>query len=140
MASAKNRFNWVSVVDVESAAKAMHTGGWSAAFNCAVTSLVAMSALIQRHPVLGLDGFALLDAAIFGMIAWRIYRLSFAWSVGGLLFFLMERVEMARSHPTQHGGGVITIILFLGYLSAVRGGWYLRTHKQIVPDATLVSS
>ena len=53
----------------------------------------ALTALISALSVGGYTLYNFLDAFIFAIVAWRIYRLSFSWSIFGLVFFLVERID-----------------------------------------------
>jgi hypothetical protein len=77
----------------------------------------------------------LLDAALFGVIAWRVNRMSRAWSVIGLVAFVLEKVnQFAFSHlvPTGPSGWIIAFLLTCGFIAGVRGTF--AAHKFQEPN------
>lgn len=73
---------------------------------------------------------ALVDAALFFAIAWRLGKTkSRAWAVTGLLLYMLE---VGFAFATRPGGiGVISIVFVIAYVNAVRGAFaYYRYAKQ----------
>ena len=66
------------------------------------------------------DAWILVDAILFAVIAWRLWRKSRAWAVVGLAFMVLENVDKLKSAPSTFG--VITIILSLAIVNAVSRG------------------
>lgn len=121
----------------------MHAGAGVSAFVSVVTAIIGIMSL-AGHPVFGMDGWVLIDAALFGAIAWRIFRLSLPWSIVGLLLFLGEKVYMFMGHPVAHGNIIVAFFFFLAYVNAVRGGLYLQGNpvvpEQAAPEQALMPS
>jgi hypothetical protein len=108
----------------------------AASFSCAVTILVSVFSLF------GFDLFSLLDGAIFGIIAWRIYKLSFSWSIVGLLFFVAERVEGLHRGLVKVNafGWIFAGALTMCYLNSIRATWFLRKNRKLITEPTEVAT
>jgi hypothetical protein len=90
MAKSQNRW-WPSVDDLEGAKDAAHQAAGAAAFVAGVTTLFSILAIFGIHILPGFSPLSLVDASIFAIAAWRIYKMSRAWAVVGLLLFAGER-------------------------------------------------
>jgi hypothetical protein len=133
MASGKSSSWWPSIQNPETAVKAMQFGAYTAALSAILTAGISGAAIYLRHPVLGMDAWALVDATLFAIVAWRVYRQSLPWSIAGLVIFSLERLLAFISNPHLIIGGVIATVIFLPYyVNAVRGGLYLRAARR--PD------
>jgi len=125
---------WPSIENPENAVKAMQFGAYTAALGAILTAGISAAAIYLQHPVLGIDAWALVDASLFAIVAWRVYRLSLPWSIAGLVIFSLERLLSFLTNPHLGIGGVIAIVLFFPYyLNAVRGGLYLRAARKPAP-------
>jgi hypothetical protein len=123
-----NRY-WPNMDSSENAIQAMHNGAGAAVFTTLISAGFGAASLFLGHPVLGMDGWVLVDAAIFAVIAWRIYRLSLPWAITGLALFTLEKAfSLVNGQATS--GIVVAIIFWLFYLHAVRGGLYLRKARK----------
>jgi predicted Zn finger-like uncharacterized protein len=127
----ENRF-WPVVDSPEKAIKLMHGGAFAAALGCALTTAFSVAAIFLGHSVLGLDSWGLVDAALFAVIAWRIYRLSLPWAITGLVVFTVERLYTFVSDPRMGAGLIVAFFFFLAYLHSIRAGLYLRNTKMTV--------
>jgi hypothetical protein len=111
----------------ESAIQVTRQGVVAAAFSCIVTLVFSAFSFGGFNP------YNLLDAAIFFVVAWRIYRLSLAWSVIGLVFFLIEKFDQlfnsARGKPNIIGW-IIAAALVMCYVNSIRATWFLRKNKE----------
>jgi len=107
-------FLWPEIRDSASARQAARQSMW-AAFAC--SGLTALTAFLANNGVtLAGDGpqLAVLRAALFGMLAIGIHRLSRSAAVLALLIFLIER--------TQNSGPIaLTVILLVCFVNGVRG-------------------
>jgi hypothetical protein len=81
---------WPTIEDESSAQHATKAAVGVSGFIAAVTALIAILSMVYRKPILGLDAWGLIDAVIFGWIAWRISKLSRAWAIVWLLMYLLE--------------------------------------------------
>jgi hypothetical protein len=64
---------WPSVETKSGAKEAAHLGAGAAVFVAAVTAIFSVLAIFGIHILSGFSVTALFDAAIFGVVAWRIY-------------------------------------------------------------------
>jgi hypothetical protein len=119
---------WPSIENPERAVTVMHYGAGFAAFSALVTAGISIAAIYLDHPIVGIDGWALVDAGLYSIIAWRVYRLSLPWSIAGLIMFTFERLFGLMQHLNL-GAIIFTIFFFPYYLNAVRGALYLRSAR-----------
>jgi hypothetical protein len=81
-------------------------------FVAAITGLMAPLSIFQRRPLAGFDGWSLLDAVLFVVIAWRIRRMSGTWAVLGFLIYLLEVVfNFATGKAGAPGVGIVIFLL-----------------------------
>src|SRR6267378_4728350 len=107
---------WPSVSDLEGAKKAAHEGAGAAVFVAAVTTLFSVLAIFDIRILPGFSPWSLVDGGLFAIVAWRIYEMSRAWAVVGLLLFVGERAYAfyARGAATATTGIVVGVIILLG--------------------------
>jgi hypothetical protein len=110
----------------------------------AVLSCV-LTALVSALSVGGYTLYNFLDALIFAIVAWRIYRLSFSWSIFGLVFFLVERIDGVTRGTIKINlvGWIIAAAFVMCYVNSIRATWFLRKNKdtQVEPsDKAAISS
>ena len=122
---------WPQINDSKTAQDAALGGVAASLLIAAITSVAATLSIAYHKPILGLDGWSLLDAVIFAVAGWRIYRMSRIWAVVGLLMYSLE-VAWRFVHPL---GGIgfspVAIIFIMGFVSAVRGTFsYRKLSKQ----------
>jgi len=121
MAKPINRW-WPSVDDLEGAKEAAHQGAGAAVFVAAITALFAVLAIFDIRILPGFSPSSLVDAALFAIAAWRIFKLSRAWAVVGLLLFIFERAyALYYRGATATAGFIVGIILLLAFVHGVRG-------------------
>jgi hypothetical protein len=104
----------------------MQQGATAAAINSAITAALSITAIYLHHPVTGLDGWGLLDALVFAVVAWRMYRLSLGWAIAGLLFFAYGQIDVTIHTHRSAASFIIAAGFLLYYIHAVRGGLFLR--------------
>jgi hypothetical protein len=125
-----NKF-FPQVTDLESAADAAKQGVWAAGVIAAVTTTIALIALVTGTSIIGLDGLALLDGSAFALIAWGIHRKSRVASVSGLLLYLFELIA-AMADGQGMSGGVTIIFFVIAFGNSIRGTFaYHRLHAQL---------
>ncbi len=107
------------VEGAEAAKKAAKGGMWAAFFVAGVTTLFAILAMNGTTPVAGINGAALLDAAVFIGIGIGIGRLSRIAAVAGLVIYIAERLYMMSLNGPA--GLWMTIALTLVFINSVRG-------------------
>jgi hypothetical protein len=124
------QFNWVwPVITSEDEAKNAAKGG--AVMALVVTACIggfAILAIATGHSYAGIDGYGLVDAGLFALIAWRLFRYSLPWAVFGLVLALSELCWKLYSYPSSVG--VISVIIVLSLVAGVRGTFFLRSERR----------
>jgi hypothetical protein len=119
---------WQTIEDESSAEHATKAAVGVSGFIAAVTALFAILSIVYHKPIFGLDGWGLVDALIFALIAWRISKVSRAWAVVGLLIYLLEVGYKLATNPSG-ALGVLTIIFILTYINAIRGTFAYHRYR-----------
>jgi len=122
----ENNSWWPDVSDKNGAEKAIMSGFVAAAFVACVTAAIALVSIFLHKPILGIDGFGLVDATIFAAIGFGIYRKSRSSAVLGLVVYLVERIYMTVTNGASSSAGVMTIILSLAFVHGIRGTFAYR--------------
>jgi hypothetical protein len=120
---------WPTIEEESSAQHATKAAVGVSGFIAALTALIAVLSIFYHKPIVGLDGWALIDAAIFALIAWRISKMSRAWAVVGLLMYLLEVGYKLLTNPSG-ALGVLTIIFVLTYINAIRGAFAYHRYRK----------
>ncbi len=135
MAQSQNRW-WPSVDDLEGAKEAAHQAAGAAVFVAAITALFSLLVIFDIRILPGFSPSSFVDAALFAIVAWRVYKLSRAWAVVGLLLFAVERAyAFYYRGTTAMAGFVVGIILLLAFVHGVRGTF--ANHRLTMKAATL---
>jgi hypothetical protein len=117
---------WPEIVDEDSARSAAHyAGGWAAAV-AGFTAVLALISMASSSTSLKIGPSALLDAALFGVVAWRVWCGSRAWAVAGLTLYCLEIAYNVATNPP--GVGILTIIVVLALINGVRGTFTLHKY------------
>ncbi|HKF45899.1 MAG TPA: hypothetical protein VKB38_00980 [Terracidiphilus sp.] len=120
-----------SAANHKKAVHGMRIGALAAGLFAAITATANVMAIFSDQPVMGMNGWGLIDAALFAVVAWRVYRLSLPWSIAGLVMFTTERLLAFLHSPHVLSGGLIgTVIFFPAYVNAVRSGLILRKERK----------
>lgn len=119
---------WPRIANEYEAKAASKIGAFAALFVAVVTGGFAIFSMATGHPQEGIDGWGLVDAAAFVLIAWRLFRYSFPWSVFGIAMFLAELCWKLYYNP--RGVTVATAIIMLALVAGLRGTYFLRTAKK----------
>jgi len=114
---------WPKVTDLELAKEASRQGFWAAIVVSAVTSALAVLGHLGFQ-ILGFNLWALIDAALFAIIASGIYRMSRTAAVAGLGLYLIEKIHLALTHGAQ--APVATLIFTLMFINSIRGTFAYR--------------
>jgi len=85
-----------------------------------------------------LSSTALVDAAIFSVVCWRIFKMSRAWAVAGLIIFILEKVVQISEGtiPTASGAIIVGLFVLAGFVWGVRGTFAF--HKIKVAETTQI--
>jgi len=119
------------VTDLQSAEDAAKQGVWAAGIVAVVTTSIALISLATGTSVIGLDGFAILDGVLFGLIAWGIHRKSRVASISGLSLYLLELLS-AVAEGEGVRGSIIVIFFVMAFGNSIRGTFaYHKFHAQL---------
>lgn len=128
------RWIWPQISDKVSARGAVKDGCWAALFIVFFDVVVAVYSLSTSQKLAGhYDAWILVDAGLFGIVAWRLWRNSRAWAVVGLLLMGLEIEDKLQNAKSTFG--IITVILFLAFINAARGAFAF--HKYSAQEASL---
>src|SRR5690606_39163285 len=112
---------WPKITDISSAESASDLGYWAAVVVAAMTTIFATIALVTRTEIATIDAWAYVDAALFGLIAWRIKRRSRAFAVIGLCLFILEKVFQFAQPNMPSSGAIMAVLFLLLFVGGVRG-------------------
>jgi hypothetical protein len=119
---------WPAITNRSEAQAAVVRGNGATCYVAVVTGVCAALAIVKGHSVLGVDGSASVDAMIFAVVAWRLFRDSLPWAVFGLAMYSVEKIwqfhESSEMMPTY--GFVATFLCFVAFVGCVRGTHFLR--------------
>jgi hypothetical protein len=123
---------WPDVSTLEGSKWATRQAFWAAVFCMSVTLILAVLGAfgIQLFPEFKMDAWSLLDAGIYGAVAFGLHRYSRFAAVSGLAVYLFERVVMWTEAGFK--SPVMAIILTLLFIGGVRGTWAYRRHTRVV--------
>jgi hypothetical protein len=114
-------FLWPTISDVDSAVSAAGYGVAAALLGGVVTTILAglAAAGVAAVRTLGVDGWAIIDAAICFAIAWGINRMSRVAAVLGLVFYILGcLVRFSQAGPRV---SPVAIFIAIALINAVRG-------------------
>jgi len=117
---------WPELVNEDSALDASHKAGGWAAFVAGLTVLLVVIGMLTGSALMGISPSALVDAALFGLVAWRVWNGSRPWAVAGLVLYLFEILWNLTHH---HGVGLLTLIVVLALANGVRGTFALHNYR-----------
>jgi len=130
---------WPEIADAPSARAAARLA-WQTAF--AVAGFTAFAATVEIFRLfLGIDPAALLDAALIGVVAWRIQRMSRAWAVVGLVIWLYNMVARfttlaAEGRPLAFG--LLGVFILVAFINGVRGTFAFHRSTRKEPEVLSV--
>ena len=93
----------------------------AAAIVATVTTVLAFSSMrgSEVAKTLGVGASAVVDALLFIMVGFGIWRYSRVAAVSGLLLFIAERLFLWAT--ARHRPGGLAVLLLLGFVNGVRG-------------------
>ena len=131
----KRNWFWPTIVDVSSAKEAAKGGFWAALFVAVVTAIVATIAMVGHTTIMGAGPWAYVDAALFGLIAWKIKSYSKFFAVAGIVLFIIEKLSLASSQGAT--GLPLALIILLMFINGARG--VFAYHRLSVASPTQAS-
>lgn len=142
--NAVGRFFWPSVASLESATRASREGFYATTI-VALLTLILVSFSVLGYPLFGFNPWSLLDASIFAVLAWGIYRLSRVASTLSIVFFIVEQVYSwttlaSSSFPGFIGRALTTSVLSLMFVNGARGTFAYQRHQKVAAGRLLESA
>lgn len=86
---------------------------------------------------MGIGASALVDAALFGVVAWRVWCGSRGFAIGGLSLYALEVLYNVVKHPP--GVGILTVIIMLALINGVRGTFGLHKFEELKKQQVVMS-
>ena len=120
---------WPEIIDEDSARTAAHMAGGWAGVVAGITTLLAVISMAGGGSVMGISAWSLVDAALFGVVAWRIWCGSRWFAVAGLSLYALEVLYSVVTRPP--GVGILTIIIMLALINGVRGTFGLHKFEEL---------
>jgi hypothetical protein len=135
--STNQKKKWGIFPQIESlsdACRVARQGTWAACFVAGMTAVLALVSIAAPTPLgIPVNAWSLIDAVIFGIIAWGIYRLSRVAAVMALIYYMIGQVSMiAASFESgrKYSVGPIAILMILAFVNSIRGTFaYHRLRK-----------
>lgn len=104
----------------------------SAAIVCTITLTAVLGGMLKPD--------ALIDAVIFGIMAWQISKGSRAWAVSALVLFVLEKIIQIVGGKTTAPMVTVAIAIVLGFVEGIRGTYALHRILQTQPALPPVQS
>jgi hypothetical protein len=118
---------WPAITSEEEAKKAARSGVYAAGYVAIITGLIAIIAIVLREKVLGMDGWAMVDALLFAFLAWRIFKHSLGWAIAGTMIYFGEICWRWSTTGVPKPMSVLTTgLIVLAFISGVRGVAFLN--------------
>jgi len=109
---------WPPVTDTASAQKASKQGLWACAW-CAGATLFLIVLSVLGVRLFDFDMWALLDALLFIVIGWGIYKMNRFAAIAGLALYIIERAVMWSEYGPKNP--VMALIISLMFINSLRG-------------------
>lgn len=119
------------IASLSDAQKVGRQGTWAACFVAGMTTLFALGSIFAPLPLgIPVNVWSLIDAVIFGIIAWGIHRLSRIAAVAGFICYIIGQISMFSASEGKYKVSFITILISLAFVNSVRGTFaYHRLQK-----------
>ena len=113
---------WPDVNTLESSKQACRNAAGAAFIVAALTAIVAVIAMTSGTAIVGINGWALVDAVAFAVLGIFLRRFSRTAALIALVLYILERVAMMADSPSP-AGIPLAIIFVLFFLGGVRGAF-----------------
>jgi hypothetical protein len=128
---------WPEIIDEDSARDAAHMAGGWAGVVAGITTLLAVVSIAGGVRFMGIGASALVDSALFGVVAWRVWCGSREFAIGGLSLYALEVLYNVVKHPP--GVGILTVIIMLALINGVRGTFGLHKFEELKKQQIMMS-
>lgn len=126
---------WPNVSSEVKAEEACRNSAKAALLVAVVTAVLSVVGALGVHfHGLELNLLGLVDAAIFGYVAWGLFRYSRVAATIGLVTYAAERLGTLGSGSVA--GLPLTIVLFLAFIGGVRGAFAYHRFQEAAAAAT----
>jgi len=130
-AALKTNWIWPQIHDEASAEIAVKEAVGYASVVALVTAGIATASIFLGRPVVGYDAWNYLDAVLVGLIAFGLWKHSRVAAVAGLLYWLITTYIKSQNGRV----GLVTILVFLGFIHGVRGTFAYRKYRSATPSS-----
>lgn len=126
---------WPSITDVVTAKKASQQGYWACLLIAGTTILLVVLSFFGIR-LLGFDQWALIDAFLFIVIGWGIYKMNRIAAIAGPALYILERISMGLEYGLKNP--IMVIIISFMFINSVRGIFaYHKYGKETVSASDL---
>jgi hypothetical protein len=126
----KNRW-WPEIKDRDTARKVARQAFWAAIFVVGVTTLFATLAVFGTS-FAGTTPAAYIDAAVMGVIAIGLWRMSRTAAVAALVLFIVERI-LGAEDGIKPGSVFLMIVLLIAFANGVRATFAYHRMRPVEP-------
>lgn len=121
-----------AITSISDAQTVGRQGTWAACFVAGTTAIVALASIFGMLPKeFPINGWSLIDAALYAIIAWGIYQRSRIAALMGLIVYCLERIYMQITLGASFGAGIfVTLIIIFAFINSVRGTFAYHRMKQ----------
>ncbi len=130
---------WPTIVDVDSARSAVRRAvSWSTIW-AVLSGVLALIAIFSGRPIAEspdstrvlYDGWSLLDAALFGLVAWKIRSMSKAWSVTGLILVALNILFSLASGQFNPLTFLVHVAIVFAFINGIRGAFAYHRLREV---------
>jgi hypothetical protein len=131
--------------NLSDAQKIARQGTWAACFVAGMTAILALISIAAPSPLgFPVNAWSLIDAMIFGVIAWGIYYASRIAAVTALIYYAVGQVFMIATtidSARKYSVNPVTILVLLAFINSIRGTFaYHRLRKAVNNSADVETS
>jgi hypothetical protein len=119
---------WPDVSTPEGAALGIRGGSQAALITALFTGIVAATSIGFNEPIMRIDGWSLVDAALLAVVGWRLKRESRAWAIVGVAYWVLSIIS--RLMEGAGGFGILSIVILVFLLNGVRGTFAVAKQKK----------
>lgn len=115
---------WPNIDDIEDAKGIAKSAAFIPAFVSVVTAIIVLVGIFYK-PILGLDAWAFIDAFLFALVAFGMWKLNRVVAILGLILYIWGQAQLFSVHGS--GTGVMTVFFAIMWFNGIRAS--LRYHK-----------
>ncbi|MBU1308643.1 MAG: hypothetical protein KKE30_03805 [Gammaproteobacteria bacterium] len=115
---------WPNIDDIEDAKGVAKGAAFIPAFVSVVTTIIVLVGIFYT-PILGLDEWAFIDAFLFALVAFGMWKLNRVVAILGLALYVWGQLQLLSVHGS--GTGVMAVFFVIMWFNGIRAS--LRYHK-----------